>query len=130
MLFRSKTTKELSSLDAARVMDRLERLVEPHSAIEDEAAGTAGRHGFPERRRVPPTAEAWRALWACAGELGMSRGELELFIRKHYVSKGLRGLADIHSMADLNRVLWGLKAMLRRGPRPKRAMRAADQKAA
>ena len=31
--------------------------------------------------------------------------------QKHYAGVGLHGLSDIHTMADLNRVLWGLKAM-------------------
>jgi hypothetical protein len=60
----------------------------------------------------------------------MDRGQLDYFIRRHYISRGLRGLADIHSMADLNRVLWGLKAILRRGPSPKRAARFPLKKAA
>lgn len=127
---RAKTTKELTGVEAARVIERLERLVETASAKYNEAAGTAGRHGYPEWLRVPPTTAAWQALWACVRELNMDRGQLDYFIRRHYVSKGLRGLADIHSMADLNRVLWGLKAVLRRGPRPKRAASLAPKKAA
>jgi hypothetical protein len=122
-------TGKLTSLDAARVIARLERLVGPSSPQYDEAAGTAGRQGFPERRRVLPTAAAWRALWACARELGMDRAHLDFFIRRHYLGKGLRGLSDIRTMADLNRVLWGLKAMLRRGPTPKRATPPAKKAA-
>lgn len=127
---RAKKTNELTSADAAQVIARLERLAGLSPAKYDAAAGTAGRHGFPERRRVPPTAAAWRALWACARELNMDRAQVDYFIRQHYVSRGLRGLADIHSMADLNRVLWGLKAMLRRGPHPKRASQPSASKAA
>lgn len=127
---RAKATKELTSIEAARVIERLERLVESASAKYNDAAGLAGRHGYPEWQRVPPTAAAWQALWACVRELHMDRGELDYFIRRHYVSKGLRGLSDIHSMADLNRVLWGLKAVLRRGPGPKRAASLVPKKAA
>ncbi|MBI1738667.1 MAG: hypothetical protein HYR58_05415, partial [Acidobacteria bacterium] len=127
---RAKKTAELTSADAAHVIARLERLAGLSSAESDRAAGTAGRHGFPERRRVPPTGAAWRALWACVRELNMDRAQLDFFIRQHYASKGLRGFADIHSMADLNRVLWGLKAVSRRGPHPRRADHPSAPKAA
>ena len=127
---RAKTTKALTSLDATRVIEKLERLVDSASAKYNDAAGLAGRHGYAEWRRVPPTAAAWQALWACVRELQMDRGQLDYFIRRHYISRGLRGLADIHSMADLNRVLWGLKAILRRGPGPKRAASPIHKKAA
>ena len=127
---RARTTKDLSNVDAARVIERLERLVDAASARYDDAAGLAGRHGYPEWRRVPPTAAAWQALWFCVRELGMDRGQLDYFIRRHYIGRGLRGLADVHSMADLNRVLWGLKAILRRGPGPKRAAGYLRKKAA
>jgi hypothetical protein len=127
---RARKTNELTSADAARVIARLERLAGLSPAEYDRAAGTAGRHGFPEQRGVPPTAAAWRALWACTRELDMDRAQLDYFIRQHYVSRGLRGLSDIHSMADLNRVLWGLKAVLRRGPQPQRATRPNAPKAA
>ncbi len=127
---RASTTKDLTNVDAARVIEKLERLVDAASAKYNDAAGMAGRHGYPEWRRVPPTAAAWQALWACVHELGMDRGQLDLFIRRHYISRDLRGLADIHSMADLNRVLWGLKAIVRRAPRVRRAASYQRKKAA
>lgn len=127
---RAKTTKDLTSADAARVIDRLERLVDAASEQYNDAAGLAGRHGYPEWRRVRPTSAAWQVLWSCVRELDMDRGQFDYFIRRHYISRGLRGLADIHSMADLNRVLWGLKAILRRGPHPKRAASFIRKKAA
>jgi hypothetical protein len=43
----------------------------------------------------------------------MDRNDVDRFIRRHYAGVGLRGVADLRTMADLNRVLWGLKAMLR-----------------
>jgi hypothetical protein len=43
----------------------------------------------------------------------MERTDLERFIRRHYAGVGLWSLADLHTMADLNRVLWGLKAVAR-----------------
>lgn len=116
---RAHQTGELKHADAARVIAWLERLASSPRArrarrAENQAAGTAGRHDFPEQRRAPPNAAAWRALWAVAGALGMDRQRLERFIGKHYAGVGLRRIGDLHTMADINRVLWGLKAMLRR----------------
>jgi hypothetical protein len=113
---RAASTLELSREDAARVVAWLARLSHPASARQNQAAGTAGRRGFPERRRIAPNSAAWRALWGYAAALDMDRGRLSRFIREHYAGVGLRGVSDIRTMADLNRVLWGLKAMLRRGP--------------
>jgi hypothetical protein len=127
---RAAETLALPHSDAARVIEWLERLVRQAEARSNLAAGTAGRQGFPERRRVRPTPSAWRALWACAAALGMNRQRLDTFIHKHYAGAGLRGLADVRGMADLNRVLWGLKAMLRRGPRPARKARPSLRRAA
>lgn len=127
---RAKTTSALTSVDAAHVIAELEQLTGSAPVENKFAEGTAGRHDFPEQREVPASGVAWAALWACARELHMGRADLDLFIRQHYLSKGLRGLADIHSMADLNRVLWGLKAILRRGPRALRIASPRTTKAA
>ncbi len=127
---RAQETKQLTRGDASRVIARLERLARATEPKQNRAAGTAGRRGFPEQRRVRPNAAAWRALWACAAALGMDGTRLEHFVRSHYASVGLHGLGDLHTMADLNRVLWGLKAMLRRGPRTKRHPRATQRQAA
>ena len=109
-------TRELSERDAVLVIEWLAKLTRQAEARLNRAAGTAGRQGYPERVRIAPNAAAWRALWGCASELGMERTALESFVRRHYGGAGLHGLDDIRSMADLNRVRWGLKAMLRRGP--------------
>ncbi len=119
---RARETKHLTRADAARVIVRLERLVDRLAA--------ARRRGFPEQRRIRPTPAAWRALWAVVAALGISRRGLEGFIRRHYARVGLHGLSDLRTMADLNRVLWGLKAMLRRGPGPGRSLRQNEKKAA
>jgi hypothetical protein len=111
---RAHETRELTENDAASVIDWLAKLTHPVGARVDQAAGTAGRHGYLERARVVPSAAGWRALWGCASALAMEHAELEEFTRKHYPGVGLHGLSDIHTMADLNRVLWGLKAILRR----------------
>lgn len=125
---RARKTRQLTRSDAANVISRLERLGLPPGHVEKRAAGTAGRRGFPERRCVPPGAAAWRALWGVARSLGMDRARLDSFIAARYAGVGLRGLQDVRTMADLNRVLWGLKAMLRR--RPKRGRRPALKKVA
>ena len=106
-------TRALSTAQAARVIDWLRRRVRESETRENYFAGTAGRKGFPERRTLPPNGSSWRALWRCAEALGMDRAELDYFIRRHYGSRGLRRIVDLRSMADLNRVLWGLKAALR-----------------
>jgi len=42
----------------------------------------------------------------------------------------LHGLRDLQTMADLNRVLWGFKAMLRRRAGTKRRPHGHEKKAA
>lgn len=111
---RAEETRELMELDAASIIDWLEHLVQARYAVFREIAGTAGRRGFAEQRRVAPSPEARRALWACAHALGMDRAALDAFIAGHYARRRLRHAGDIRTMADLNRVLWGLKAILRR----------------
>ena len=111
---RAQETRELTENDAASVIDWLAKLTLHAEFRLNQAAGTAGRHGYPLRARVSPGPAAWRALWGCAAALQMQHQELEKFVRKHYAGVGLHGLSDIHTMADLNRVLWGLKSILRR----------------
>jgi len=127
---RAAETKELSRADAAHIIAWLEPLTAAATKEELRAAGTAGRQGFPPRRRVRPNAAAWRALRAVSLALGMNRQRLEQFIRAHYAGVGLRSLADLRTMADLNRVLWGLKAILRRGPQRPGTARPAKKRAA
>jgi hypothetical protein len=127
---RASQTMELSRADAGRVLDWLQKLVHPSGEKENRAAGTAGRQGYPEQRRVKPNAPAWRALYACVRALRWNRAQLEAFVRRHYANVGLHSVEDIRTMADLNRVLWGLKAMLRRGPGPARAVQPSHRKAA
>lgn len=107
-------TRALTERDAVLVIEGLAKLAHQAEARTNQAAGTAGRQGYPERTRFGPNRAAWHALKACATELGMEHAALENFVRRHYSGVGLRGLEEIRSMADLNRVLWGLKAILRR----------------
>src|SRR3989442_7532856 len=127
---RAAETKQLTPADAARVIALLALLSRRTARAENQAAGTAGRHGFPERRQVRPNAAAWRALWAVAAALGMNRQKLNESIRNHYESLGLGGTVDLRTMAGLNRVLWGLKANLPRGPRPRHAAATSDRQVA
>jgi hypothetical protein len=110
---RAVETRDLNQRDAGHVIQRLSNLVEHAELPQRYAAGTAGRRGYPEQRDVRPNRKAWHALWNWAETLGMERPNLERFIRKHYSRVGLRGLADLRTMADLNRVLWGLKAIVK-----------------
>jgi hypothetical protein len=111
---RAHETRELTESEAACVIEWLAKLTQRVEARLNQTAGTAGRHGYPERARIAPNAAAWRALWGCASALEMDHADLDKFVQKRYAGVGLRGLSDLHTMADLNRVLWGLKAMLRR----------------
>ena len=114
---RAFETRELTESGAAEVIRWLAKLVRLEEAPANYAAGTAGRRGYPERRQIVPNDAAWSALWGCAAALGMERTDLDNFIRRHYAGAGLKALADLRTMADLNRVLWALKAMLRRRSR-------------
>jgi len=116
---RASETLGLGETDAAHVIQWLSSLVRRAEFPQHEAAGTAGRRGFPEQRQVQPSSTAWGALWSCAETLGMERSDLDRFIRRHYARVGLQSLADLRTMADLNRVLWGLKAMVRRRREPR-----------
>jgi hypothetical protein len=116
---RASETLGLGESDAAHVIQWLAALVRRAEVPQHYAEGTAGRRGYPEQRQVQPSGAAWRALWSCAETLGMERPDLERFIRRHYAHVGLRGLGDLRTMADLNRVLWGLKAIVRRRREPR-----------
>lgn len=118
---RARETTALTRADARQVIAALDRLIRRSGRDVRIAAGTAGRRGFAERPRVRPNAAAWRALWGTARALGMDRKSLDAFIAARYRRFDLRGTDDIRTMADLNRVLWGLKAMLRRRKGSRRA---------
>lgn len=106
---RALRTQELTEADAAQAIRGLRALVQRAEARDNYAAGAAGRRGYPEQKQVRPTYMAGCMLWACAAGLGMQREDLDRFIRRHYAGVGLRGIEDLRTMADLNRVLWGLK---------------------
>ena len=121
---RASRTLELCEADAGQVIQWLRNRVRHAHGAQNYAAGTAGRRGYPEYPDVEPGVAAWSTLWGCAKALGMERSDLERFIRRHYAGAGLRNLADLRTMADLNRVLWGLKAVARRRRRSSDANRS------
>lgn len=112
---RARETKQLTAADAALVIRRLRRANrESREAAYNFVLGTAGRQGYEEHRQVRVTPAALRLLNRYAATLGMTSAELDHFIAARYAGVGLRRRLDIHTVADLNRVLWGLKALLRR----------------
>lgn len=116
---RARETNQLTAADATLVIRRLERTTKRRRAAAFAyVTGTAGRQGYDEHREVAPTPAAWRLLDQLAAALGMTPTRLDHFIAAHYAGVGLRGRQDIRTLADLNRVLWGLKALLRRRPSP------------
>ena len=123
---RAHTTTELSRMDAAYVIRRLERVAGrrryPSRALA-YVAGTAGREGYDAHPEILATLTDFRLLDSHAAQLGMTRVQFDHFIAAHYGRLGLHRRRDIRALADLNRVLWGLKALLRRRAerRPKAA---------
>ena len=123
---RTRTTNEWSRMDAAYVIRRLERVAGrrryPSRALA-YVAGTAGREGYDAHPEILATPADFRLLDFHAAQLGMTRVQFDHFIAAHYGRLGLHRRSDIRALADLNRVLWGLKALLRRRAerRPKAA---------
>jgi hypothetical protein len=111
---RANKTLELGETDADQVIEWLRERLRHAEVAQNYEAGTAGRRGYPDYPQLQPGVAAWSALWGCAKALGMERPDLERFIRRHYAGVGLQSLTDLRTMADLNRVLWGLKAVARR----------------
>lgn len=114
---RARTTLELTATDAAYVIRKLERVAgrrRYQSRALAYVAGTAGRQGYEPHLEVKVAPVDLRLLDSYAAQLGMTPEQLDHFIARHYGRFGLRGRKDLRTLADLNRVLWGLKAMLRR----------------
>lgn len=121
---RARATRALSEADADLVIRRLARVVGGRvyrSRALAYVAGTAGRHEFAAHAEVRATPEALCLLDRHAARLGMTPARLDHFIAAHYGQLGLRRRSDLGTMADLNRVLWGLKALWRRRLRVRRA---------
>lgn len=111
----ARETNQLTSADASLVIRRLLRATRrPRRTAYNYVVGTAGRRGFEEHREVLVTPPALRLLDRTAAAVGMSPAALDHFISAHYAGAGLSRRGDLRTMADLNRVLWGLRALLRR----------------
>lgn len=112
---RARQTRELTAADAAYVIRRLRRATLRRApAAYRFVLGTAGRRDYEDHPEVKVTPAALGLLERTTAALGLSPRALDRFIARHYAARGLRARADLRTMADLNRVLWGLKAMLRR----------------
>lgn len=119
---RAGRTLELSEDDADLVIRRLRRAVGGRRRAYGNrrlahVAGTAGRQGFASHPEIEATLPALRLLESHARALGMTPERLDRFIAARYARLGLRGRGDLRTMADVNRVLWGLKALRRRQER-------------
>ena len=123
---RARETNKLTAADAALVIRRLLRATRrARRTAYDFVLGTAGRRGFEEYPEVLVTPLALRLLDETATAVGMNAAALERFISGHYAGVGLRRRGDIRTMADLNRVLWGLRALLRRRTGAQRTQKRA-----
>jgi len=112
---RARQTNELTAADAALLIRRLRRATRRGRApAYNYVLGTAGRRGFEGLPEVPLGPPGPRLLNGYATALGMSPAALDHFIQTHYAAVGLTRRTDLRTVTDLNRVLWGLKALLRR----------------
>lgn len=112
---RACKTNQLTAADAALVVRRLKRALRAaRGAAYNYVLGTAGRHEYEEHPEVFVAPYALRLLDRYAAALQMTPAALDRFITARYAGVGLRSRRDLRTVADLNRVLWGLKALVRR----------------
>lgn len=114
---RAAGAAELSFADAKRVIQRLISDQGGAAAIADagagHAAGTHGRRGHHDGRQQAMIGAPQTALLATLlGRLGWDRGRLDAFIERQ-LGTGRR----MRTMADFNRVVWGLKSLIRQADR-------------
>jgi hypothetical protein len=109
--------KELSPPEAERAMGALEAQLPAelvtHARPRRRRAhelGTAGRRGCQNGSIALPDAKGWARLSSAIAALGWTREKLDAFLRSP--SSPTRGRA-IRTLADLNRVHWALKSMLK-----------------
>ena len=108
---RATSTKELTFADAKRVIERLLR--DAGGQIKDSAgaraAGTHGRRGADRRVSMLATKGQIDLLVSYASRLGWNDERLDAFIERQ-----LGAHRQVRTVADINKVLWGLKSMVRR----------------
>ncbi len=109
---RAAETKELSDADARLVIRSLKGGKIAAGDVA-HAAGTHGRHGHHDGRRQTLIGAPQTALLAVLiGRLGWNRERLDAFIARQLGSG-----RQIRTMADFNRVAWGMKSLIRQADR-------------
>ncbi|MGC1188368.1 MAG: hypothetical protein WA871_13355 [Candidatus Acidiferrales bacterium] len=110
--------KELSQTEAERAMGALEAQLPTELVTHARPGrrraheiGTAGRRGRQSSAIALPDAKSWDRLSNAMGALGWTREKLDAFLRSPF--SPTHGHA-IRTLADLNRVHWALKKMLKR----------------
>lgn len=110
---RAQETRQLSADDAALVIDRLLTEKRAPLHIDDEefaqAAGTHGRHGYQRGPDLPAGPPQWALICSLQEKLGWDHHRLGAFIH-HQLGPN----RHIETMAECNRVIWGMKSLLRR----------------
>lgn len=110
---RAAATNELTFADAMRVIRSLidDQAGRPTIADREraQAAGTHGRRGSRSRQLVMASPEHVNLLIGYAYRLGWTRERLDAFIGRQ-LGAGRR----VQTVGDCNKVLWGLKSMVRR----------------
>lgn len=109
---RANETKKLSAADATLVIRSLRG-----ARIEDgapaHAAGTHGRRGHHDgREQVIIGAQQVALLAVLLGKLGWDQARLDAFVGRQ-IGAG----RQIRTMADFNRVVWGMKSLIRQAER-------------
>ncbi len=113
---------ELNSAEAIRLIDALKQAVgqpsktwsRPRSREAARAAGTHGRKGFAVEVPMIAAAEDIGRVHALRERLGISIESFEEWLRGHRSPLSRFGDATLRTVADCNKVLWALKALLRR----------------
>lgn len=111
---RAKSATELSFPDARRVIDMLSREqqgLQIDNAEVAQAAGTHGRRGFQSAHEVMVGEPQVRLLRQVQLRLGWDYARLDAFIERQ-LGQG----REIRTMADFNRVYWGLKRIAKAIP--------------
>jgi hypothetical protein len=109
---------ELTADEANLVIDAIQKLLPPEllkrkrpSRRLAQAYGTAGRRGREDAEIRLVDAETWRLIDLLLARIGWTREQLAAFC--HSAKSPVRS-GRIATLAEANKVIWSLKAMLRR----------------
>jgi hypothetical protein len=113
---------ELRSVEAIGLIDTLKAALgqrsttwsRPRSREAARAAGTHGRKGFVVEVPMLAAPEDVARVHALRERLGISIEAFEEWLRSRSSPLGRFGDATLRTVADCNKVLWALKALLRR----------------